>query len=189
MIRQVELAKRWNLSRSRICQMVKAGLPLSSIDEAEAWRLGKFGIQRADAQAPRQATGGDTDNESMSGTLARAISAEMTAWRALESANSSEHATPTERMAALKHYHAAASLRVTTEETLAKVSVETGQLVTMGAAHEAIAKVLDPLRVLLRAMPLAVAARANPSDPELARMAVEEAVDQIMVQLSKAGRT
>jgi hypothetical protein len=165
--------------------MVRDGMPLGSIDDAEAWRVGKYGF--APASPPAGAPSGDTNREDLAGTLARAVSAEMEAWRALQAATNDEAATPVARMAALKHYHAAASLRVTTEETLAKIRVESGQLVTMQAAKDAIAKVLDPLRVLLRAMPRSVAGRANPSDPELARMAVEEAVEQVMAQVGGKG--
>lgn len=184
MIRQIDLARRWGLSRSRICQMVREGLPLDSADEADAWRAGKFGAPAATSAPAPGPAGLSTDREDLSGVLARAISAELEAWRALQSATAANSdATPVARMSALKHYHASATLRVQTEQALADVRVNTGQLVEMGVAHEAIARVLDPLRVSLRAMPRAVASRANPSDPELARVAVEEAVDQIMAQI------
>lgn len=38
MITQTELAKKWNLSAGRISQLVSAGMPLDSIESAEAWR-------------------------------------------------------------------------------------------------------------------------------------------------------
>jgi hypothetical protein len=48
-----------------------------------------------------------------------------------------------------------------------------GELVTMNEARGVIRQYLGPMRDILVAAPMALAARVNPSDPELARMQLE----------------
>ncbi len=48
-----------------------------------------------------------------------------------------------------------------------------GELVTMEEARNVIRQYLGPMRDILTTAPMALAARVNPSDPELARMQLE----------------
>ena len=40
-VRPIDLARRWNVNPSRITQLIKEGLPLDSVEAAEAWRDGR----------------------------------------------------------------------------------------------------------------------------------------------------
>ena len=39
MLTQKEIAEKWGISRARVCTMVKNGMPITSISEAEKWKL------------------------------------------------------------------------------------------------------------------------------------------------------
>ncbi|HOI38389.1 MAG TPA: hypothetical protein PLF11_13520, partial [Bacillota bacterium] len=49
-----------------------------------------------------------------------------------------------------------------------------GELVTMEEARNVIRQYLGPMRDILTTAPMALAARVNPADPELARMQLEQ---------------
>jgi hypothetical protein len=59
-------------------------------------------------------------------------------------------------------------------------------LVRMDEVREVFGKWLGAIRNLMDAMPSSLAARANPSDPECAKRAIQEGIDQIFVTIQKA---
>jgi hypothetical protein len=56
----------------------------------------------------------------------------------------------------------------------------------MDEVREVFGKWLGAIRNLMDAMPSSLAARANPSDPECAKRAIQEGIDQIFVTIQKA---
>ena len=61
-----------------------------------------------------------------------------------------------------------------------------GQLIRVDIAKEIFAKWLSAVRQGLDNMANATSTRANPSDPECAKEAIQEAVDQLLRTLNKA---
>jgi len=56
----------------------------------------------------------------------------------------------------------------------------------MDEVREVFGKWLGSIRNLMDAMPASLSARANPSDPECAKQAIQEGIDQIFVTIQKA---
>jgi len=56
----------------------------------------------------------------------------------------------------------------------------------MGEVKEFISTWFGAIRNLMDAMPSSLSARANPSDPECAKVAIQEGVDQIFITIQKA---
>ena len=65
-------------------------------------------------------------------------------------------------------------------EELTKATMRTSEV------QEVYTKFLGQIRSLLDALPSSLATRANPSDPECAKTAIQEGVDQIFIAIQKA---
>jgi len=52
--------------------------------------------------------------------------------------------------------------------------------------QEIYTKFLGRIRSLLDALPASLATRANPSDPDCAKTAIQEGIDQIFIAIQKA---
>jgi len=59
------------------------------------------------------------------------------------------------------------------------------QTLSADEVQETLSKFLSQIRSLLDAMPSSVATRANPSDPECSKKAIQDAVDQLMITIQK----
>ena len=68
----------------------------------------------------------------------------------------------------------------------ARYEETTRQTIRMGEVKEFITTWFGAIRNLMDAMPSSLSARANPSDPECAKVAIQEGVDQIFVTIQKA---
>lgn len=60
------------------------------------------------------------------------------------------------------------------------------ELVTMETARKVITDVFLPLKSAFMAMPASLCVRCNPSDPEMARKAIDESVKEILQNASDA---
>ena len=200
-VKQTELAQAWGLSRQRIHQMKKDGMPLSSLAEAEAWRSAHYPGSASDGRQgqheksnsmneggavlpdkPEPVKESDIRREDFIGTLARLKKNEMLAWGLLAEAirnwqNGTEKAaevTFRERL-----YKDAVGLRVMQEGKVDEILMRRGQLVTIGEAKELFGQHLHGLRLTLKTLPSRLAARCNPSDAELAKTTLTEAIERI----------
>jgi hypothetical protein len=68
----------------------------------------------------------------------------------------------------------------------ARYEETTRQTIRMDEVREFITTWFGAIRNLMDAMPSSLSARANPSDPECAKVAIQEGVDQIFVTIQKA---
>jgi len=142
-VKQAELVRAWGLSRGRVSQMVKAGLPLSSLEEAEAWRVAHFGgssvksrqcrNDKSDSvkdggaalpERPEPVKDSDLAREDFAGTLARLKKNEMIAWGMLASAVRQRNEN--EIMIRERHYKDAVGLRVMQRARSMKYSCAAG---------------------------------------------------------------
>ena len=193
MIRQVELVGKWGLSKAMISGLVKKGMPLTSEADAMKWRLENQ--QAVFRKAPpiknksqeKESKGFSSEEFSALnayGRLLRAKQMEKAAYGLMADAvkegnainsraamHAYEKAQKVVRQAEIDHHEEQAHLR----QTLPTIEVQ-----------EKYTKYLGGIRQLLDAMPSSICARANPSDPECAKQAIEDSVNQIYLAIQKA---
>jgi hypothetical protein len=194
MIRQVELVEKWGLSKAMISGMVKKGMPLTSESDAMKWRLQnqqssfRKGPPLSQEESPEKESQ-DSSNDDLSalntlGRLLRAQRMEVAAFRLMVKASKENNPIATRaaihayrdaqrvvRQAEIDHHEEQSHLR----QTLPTIEVQ-----------EKYTKYLGGIRQLLDAMPSSICARANPSDPECAKQAIEDGVNQIYIAIQKA---
>jgi hypothetical protein len=194
MIRQKELCDKWGLTKGAISQLVKAGMPLTSVVDAERWKIAN---QKKPSRA-RPILSGSTSlsetsensdvesirSENSLGRLHRARRAEVVAYSLVQRATNERN--PVAMRAAIQGWGEAKKRVAEAEMEHARFEEVTRVLVRMDEVREVFGKWLGAIRNLMDAMPSSLAARANPSDPECAKRAIQEGIDQIFVTIQKA---
>jgi phage terminase Nu1 subunit (DNA packaging protein) len=194
-MRQSELAKLWGISGAAINKLVKAGMPLTSEAEAQSWKIAnqkRVGRKQLLIQAPSQTSSEplkESDAESYKSTsslgrLNRAKQAEVVAYSLV--ATASKNKNPVAMRSAVQGWGEAKKRVAEAEMEHARFKEVTRVLVRMDEVREVFGKWLGAIRNLMDAMPSSLAARANPSDPECAKRAIQEGIDQIFVTIQKA---
>jgi hypothetical protein len=194
MIRQIDLVQKWGMDKGQISKMVKAGMPLTSVSDAERWKLANqknpSRLQPIlSASENSSETSEDLDIESLKsqtplGRLHRAKRAEMVAYSLVM--RSYKENSPVAMRAAVQGW-GEAKKRVAEAEMEHARWEETNRItLRMDEVREVFGKWLGAIRNLMDAMPSSLAARANPSDPECAKRAIQEGIDQIFVTIQKA---
>jgi len=201
-VKPSELARAWGLSRARTSQYKKAGMPLSSFAEAEAWRLAHYGVagkngasegigknlpteikRGALPEPPALVKEADLSREDFHGTLARLVKNEMVAWSLLATAVDGK--VENEILIRERHYQKAARMRIDMEKKVDEILIERGEQVTLEQAKELFGRFLMSLRLTLKTLPTRLAARCNPSDPDLPRQVLNEAIDRIFKSMNE----
>jgi hypothetical protein len=193
-LKQKELREKWGLSKGQISKMVKAGMPLSSEADAMRWRLEN---QKSSARIPpplrpesqEESESQDTSNIDFSslntlGRLLRAQRMEVAAFRLL--ARSAKEGNAISTRAAIHAYERAQKVVRQAEIDHNEEQRHLRQTFSADEVREVFGKWLGAIRNLMDAMPSSLAARANPSDPECAKRAIQEGIDQIFVTIQKA---
>ena len=194
MIRQIDLVQKWGMDKGQISKMVKAGMPLTSVSDAERWKLANqknpSRLQPIlSASENSSETSEDLDIESLKsqtplGRLHRAKRAEMVAYSLVM--RSYKENSPVAMRAAVQGW-GEAKKRVAEAEMEHARWEETNRItLRMEEVREVFGKWLGAIRNLMDAMPSSLAARANPSDPECAKRAIQEGIDQIFITIQKA---
>ena len=194
MIRQIDLVQKWGMDKGQISKMVKAGMPLTSVSDAERWKLANqknpSRLQPIlSASENSSETSEDLDIESLKsqtplGRLHRAKRAEMVAYSLVM--RSYKENSPVAMRAAVQGWGEAKKRVSEAEMEHARFEEVTRVLVRMDEVREVFGKWLGAIRNLMDAMPSSLAARANPSDPECAKRAIQDGIDQIFVTIQKA---
>jgi hypothetical protein len=193
MIKQKELCEKWAMDAGQISRMVKRGMPLTSEADAMKWRLATQ--QKAFRKSPNipesqeESESQDTSNEDFSalntlGRLLRAQRMEVSAFRLLARAAKDGNAIATR--SAIHAYERAQKVVRQAEIDHANEQAHLRQTIPLSEVQEKYQKYLGGIRQLLDAMPSSICARANPSDPECAKQAIEDAVNQIYLAIQKA---
>jgi hypothetical protein len=195
MIAQKELAEKWGISRARVCTMVKAGMPLTSEADASRWRLINQKkpsrvqpILKPLANSSEQSDPSDfaesLKSENTNGRLIRARRAELVAYslvgRAYRDGNPVALRAAIQGWGEAKKRVSEAEVEHAQFEELTKATMRTSEV------QEIYTKFLGRIRSLLDALPASLATRANPSDPECAKTAIQEGIDQIFIAIQKA---
>jgi hypothetical protein len=194
MITQKELREKWGIDAGQLSRMVKRGMPLTSESDAQRWRLAnqkrvsKSQIARTPSPTSSEPLK-DSDAESYKsktslGRLNRAKQAEVVAYSLVATAANNQN--PVAMRAAVQGW-GEAKKRVAEAEMEHARWEETNRItLRMDEVREVFGKWLGAIRNLMDAMPSSLAARANPSDPECAKRAIQEGIDQIFVTIQKA---
>jgi hypothetical protein len=169
-------------------------MPLTSESDAQRWRLAnqkrvsKSQIARTPSPTSSEPLK-DSDAESYKsktslGRLNRAKQAEVVAYSLVATAANNQN--PVAMRAAVQGWGEAKKRVAEAEMEHARFEEVTRVLVRMDEVREVFGKWLGAIRNLMDAMPSSLAARANPSDPECAKRAIQEGIDQIFVTIQKA---
>jgi hypothetical protein len=193
MIRQKELCDKWGLTKGAISQLVKAGMPLTSVADAERWKIAnQKNPSRArpilSASANLSETSENLDAESIKlenplGRLHRARRAEVVAYSLVQRAANEKN--PVAMRAAVQGWGEAKKRVAEAEMEHARWEEMNRITLRMDEVQEWITKWHGGIRALLDAMPSSLAARANPSDPECAKQAIQDGVNQIFITIQK----
>ena len=194
MITQANLAKSWDIDPGRVCRMVKAGMPLTSEAEANRWRIANqkkpsrtLPILPTSENAPQASEATDSESlksENSLGRLIRAKRAELVSYSLV--ARASRDGSPVAMRAAISGWGEAKKRASEAEMEHARYEETTRQTIRMDEVREFVTTWFGAIRNLMDAMPSSLSARANPSDPECAKVAIQEGVDQIFITIQKA---
>ena len=122
--------------------------------------------------------------ETTHGRLIRAKKAELVAYSLLTEAYRQKNAVAL-RAAIAGHTTARKSV-AEAEMEFARYEEQTKATMRTSEVQEVYTKFLGQIRSLLDALPSSLATRANPSDPECAKTAIQEGIDQIFIAIQKA---
>jgi len=193
MITQKELREKWGIDAGQLSRMVKRGMPLTSESDAQRWRLAnqkrvsKSQIARTPSPTSSEPLK-DSDAESYKsktslGRLNRAKQAEVVAYSLVATAANNQN--PVAMRAAVQGWGEAKKRVAEAEMEHARWEEMNRVTLRMDEVQEWITKWHGGIRALLDAMPSSLAARANPSDPECAKQAIQDGVNQIFITIQK----
>ena len=181
---QGQMAKALGISQPAVAKASKRGMPLTSVEDALAWRRTNQGAKRTKAAA-RQVTPepvGLSALPELPDELAITDRLRQIAVGDFERASSIQ-----ERAAASRTVRDAEDAHEARKRDLIRSEQEAQNLMHRDQVQTVIAEEVGKLRALLEAMPGAIAQSANPHDPELARDAVADYLEQVFSTLSNTG--
>ena len=191
MIQQKELCEKWGMDRGQLSRMVKRGMPLTSEADALRWRMEN---QKASPRSAPPLKKDDSESPDLSdddykaittlGRLLRAQRMEIVAFNQMVKAVRQEN--PIQTRAAIHAYERAQKAVRQAELDHHAEQAHLRQTLSADEVQETFTKYLGGIRALLDAMPASICSRANPSDPECAKQAIEDGVNQIFLAIQKA---
>lgn len=191
MIQQKELCEKWGMDRGQLSRMVKRGMPLTSEADALRWRMEN---QKASPRSAPPLRKDDSESPDLSdedykaittlGRLLRAQRMEIVAFNQMVKAGRQEN--PIQTRAAIHAYERAQKAVRQAELDHHAEQAHLRQTLSINEVQETYTKYLGGIRALLDAMPASICSRANPSDPECAKQAIEDGVNQIFIAIQKA---
>jgi len=191
MIQQKELCEKWGMDRGQLSRMVKRGMPLTSEADALRWRMEN---QKASPRSAPPLKKDDSESQDLSdddykaittlGRLLRAQRMEIVAFNQMVKAGRQEN--PIQTRAAIHAYERAQKAVRQAELDHHAEQAHLRQTLSINEVQETYTKYLGGIRALLDAMPSSICSRANPSDPECAKQAIEDGVNQIFIAIQKA---
>jgi hypothetical protein len=194
---QKNLAEKLGLSRGRVSALIKDGMPSNSLAAAIEWRIknqkkpsrslpilaGDVDFVKNVEQEKRQPINTSGEEEDSLARLLRSKNAEKIAFGLLVQATKEKNALAMKNCVvalamAQKRVHEA-QIEHLNEKARLRQTLSTAEV------KEKYIKHIGSLRSLLDAMPSSLCARANPSDPECAKQALEEGVNQLYIAIQK----
>ncbi len=116
--------------------------------------------------------------------VARLVQSENVAWEQLSIAMAGKNMTNI--ILLTKYYRECAKARLDAENQLVEYQVKTGELIPVAESVELVGKVLGVIKTQLSALPYSACSRANPTDPALAREAIDIGTEKMKAQIMTA---
>lgn len=182
---QGQIAKALGISQPAVAKAVKRGMPLTSVEAAMEWRRINQSARRSKA-APGQTLKVEPVGLSALPELPDEL-AVTDRLRRIAVSDFENASTIQERSAASRTVKDAEEAHETRKRDLVRSEQEAQNLMHRDQVQSVIAEEVGKLRALLEAMPGAIAQAANPHDPELARDAVADYLEQVFSTLSNTG--
>jgi transcriptional regulator with XRE-family HTH domain len=182
---QSQIAKALGISQPAVAKAAKRGMPLTSVEDALAWRRVNQSTKRTKVSAgptPTPEPIGLSALPELPDDLAVTDKLRRIAVNDFERAS-----TIQERSAASRTVKDAEEAHEIRKRDLVRSEQEAQNLMHRDQVQTVIAEEVGKLRALLEAMPGAIAMAANPHDPELARDAVADYLEQVFSTLSNTG--
>jgi hypothetical protein len=178
---QAALAKELGITKQAVQKLARRGMPLTSPELARAWRARNT---RSQVSPPRPPTpesimetlddeegGGAQDADGIRDNLALLARLREAATERYESALAAGEDDNARKWGAL--LLALAQRGAETESKLRRIREQDGETLTFNEAREVLGKILAEIKVLISAMPAAMAAQVNPADSVHAQRALE----------------
>jgi hypothetical protein len=191
-ISQTVLVEKWGVTKGRISQLVKRGMPLDSVESAEEWRR-KYATITPKEKAPKNPDIPDPPTEvaldlktisdpGIEGLLGRAIEEELAAYSLVTRAFKANElaALPL----ALRAHREAQKNRMEAHDRVEDARLRNKETITMAGAKSVISSVLNQIRAALLNAPSTLCSKLDPTRAEHARRVVDEWVQGMMTQIN-----
>lgn len=179
-VRPIDVAKRLNISKQAVNELLRKGLPLSSMAEAEAWYYSRL-ARRADNTVEVADQPQDTDKDEFSKRVDRQMSTVDDAWQEWDTARRNQDPEQNKLYAT---YDKAVKMLITLQREEQSRKLASRELVRSHTVIAIFSKVLAGLRNELIELGGKVASSANPDHPGMAKKAVDDEVARIMRRVS-----
>ena len=179
---QTEIAKALGITQPAVAQRVKRGMPTDSIASARQWSDSHVGQRRGRRPSQALAPVGIVPTNQLCDELTVTDQLRQIAVAAFHNAKTVQDLSAASRT--VKDTEEAHEIR---KRDLVRSEQEAQNLMHRDQVQTVIAEEVGKLRALLEAMPGAIAMAANPHDPELARDAVADYLEQVFSTLSNTG--
>ena len=190
MVTQAEVVRELNLTKGRVSQMVKAGMPLDSVEVAKSWyakniSTGRGGAPNSFSSNPEiqsaPVSDDDVQKDTPCGVLARAKKAELVAYSIIVRAVRAQNVRDAKD--ATSNWRNLMQARMEAETAVSNWQIQNGTLWRKDECLEYIRDKFSNLKRLLQTLPSAMASRCNPTDPTLAESALDDGIEQIIATM------
>lgn len=201
-----QIATDLGLSKGRVSQLKREGMPTTSVAAARAWRASRLSTSRKlkpdklaqlarshlNAHRPPEVDQeGEVDGDDFEAAVRRLRQAELNAYGMLEEAvkkaEASQKNEDFDPIAGLRRNHIlAATNRLEIERKWERHRRTSGDVAPVHYLVEVLRNRLEPLDAQLVNFPRVIAAQANPQDPATAERAIEAGLAAIRRQISTA---
>lgn len=191
---QKEMAKALGISQPAVHKRARLGMPLTSVEDAQAWAAENVGRRGGKARkAVCEIHSPTTPPLSAPPIPPGEIHAsaddppEVRAAKELCALTYNDAVTASAvqaRATAIQAYQRAVDGLVSLNRDLEAKAIAGRTLLHVDQVRSVIAAGTGKIRSLLESLPSSVAAQANPADPELAEAAIRDAVEQMLTTLS-----
>ena len=189
-LQSASLAARWKVSVHRISQLKAAGMPLTSLAEAEDWRA-KRSNRRGRTSDDDQVKVDDADvagaeNVTLKDSLRNHRRLVAIAQRKWENAQASGSADE-QRLA--KIYNDSKNWEMRIERMVFEQDIASKLYVKTEDVFQDFARVLSEIRADLIGLGIEIAPKANPDNPGLALKVIDDSIDKLLRKIARLDET